>query len=1000
MRLLMKAMNVIAAGVFLAALLAACNGGPGSSGGLPAERPAGVVSGYAIDGAIAGGVVRVYAFANASKGELLGETSSDVQGFYSIDIQSRDQPVLIEVSGGSYIEQASGVTVPLREEQVLRSVALYESGKPLNRMVTPLTNVAVGLAEYKVSQGVDAVRAIQDSLAAVSAAFGVNVADVRPRDIGDSSAVTASSAENFYGFLLAGISSWTAWAGEQDGDTTHSIYTSIGLGQLLYNDIVADGVLDGVGRNKAGDGSMSLSVGVVPLNRDVYRISFAQHLLAMANSARNATGLSADDFRDSAVALAGNRDPLFRTTVTGGVAVLPVAFPVDPEGFYYNGVVTYRVVIGGSGIAQQVLFDVDGLAIGQAADPTQPSIEIDTRAYADGEHLIGVTANDGIGNEAYRQFAVRFDNTAPFVNVTSAPVTNQADFTITGTFGDNGAGVSAVIVQDKPASLSSGGTWQAQASLAPGNNAIVIRVRDRVGNEFQTQTSVGLDTAAPLINTAAQHSQAALSAGGGTFTVATLQNANDAAPLYIETNRVDLAGVPVTRAGLDGNGIPYFGFVVSDPDSAGVATVAAQLAVRMRYEKNGDTAQAWRPLTALVTGKDYLVPLASEVLGESWLTSRPSDPQAIRVQVEDKAGNHTEALFTFRVDFYTPALTIAQPDDVAQAAFTATAFTQRASLNGATIDANAYTFTNTASRAIYLYLDDGDTHTATQTVEQMVRENLARLETKTQWRAGTVVNALDICPTLDSWKLVNEIFNYSGGTWSPKTSPPATSGDPVSVTSDNPAAPEPTNWQDVPDFDSDFAPLTLSTPPVTLTYQYDYVLNLSAGGQTRPALIRNWTQTDSGSTPGEITCPDIRNFQQRLEYRYKSEGGYPRNMLSTFIEQTGFSSSAYRVIDNGAGSEVTAVQGWYRIPPGHSVTITKRVTLPALTIYNDTDVANSGAFSSYTPHRYDKIIVWAISRHLQITSVHDAGEANVATMSPRDTQAGAALPPAEYQLAR
>lgn len=997
--LLTKIRIVMITGTLVGGLLAGCSGGPGGSGGLPPERPAGVVTGYAVDGAIAGGVVRVFSYANGTKGAMLGEALTDGSGFYSINVRAPGQPVLIEVSGGRYIEQVSGVSVPLQEGQVLRAVAWYESGQPLTSMVTPLTHVAAGLAAYRIAGGADAALAIGQSLAEVSAAFGVDVAGVRPREINGGGAVAPSPAADFYGFLLAGVSSWTQWAAAQNGETTPSAYTSIGLVQLLYDDIAADGALDGVGRNKAGDAPMNLSVGVVPLDRDVYRISFVQHMLAMANSGRNDTGLSAADLRDRAIALAGSGNPLFTASgTTPGVVVSPRVFSVDPEGFYYNGVFSYAVVIGGSGVAQQVSFDVDGVPVGDAADMARPAIDIDTRGYADGEHLIGVTAHDGLGNEVYQQFAVRFDNTAPFINVTSAPVTNQASATIRGTFGDNGAGVGAVFLQDQPASLMPDGTWQGQVALAPGNNVVAIRVHDKVGNEFLMQTRVGLDTMPPLIKTSAQHSQAAFSGGDGAVVTATLQDTNDAVPLYIETDHVDLAGVPITRAGLDANGIPYFGLEVSDPDSAGVATVAAQLAVRIRYEKNGDTSPPWRPLTALTNGRSYLVPLASEMLGETWLASVPSDRHAIRVEVRDQAGNATETLFGFRVAFHAPALVVSRIDDIAQAAFTGTAFSQRATLNGVAIDANSYTFRNTAARAIFISLEDFDTHTATQTVEQMVRENLMRLETKTQWRAGTVVSALDVCPKLDSWKLVNEIFNFANGGWAPKTSPPATLAEAVSVTSDNPAAPEPTNWQDVPDFDSDYAPFSLLTPPVALGFQYDYVLNLSAGGQTRPALIRNWRQTDSGSTPGEITCPDVRNFQQRLEYRYKPEAGYPRNISSMFVEQTGFASAAFRVTDHDAGADIAPVQGWYRIPPGHSVTITKRVTLPVLTIYNDTDVLNPGAFGSYTPHKYDKSIVWAISRNIGITSVHDAGQANVFTMPPRDNVAGAGVQ--QYQLSR
>ena len=90
--------------------------------------------------------------------------------------------------------------------------------------------------------------------------------------------------------------------------------------------------------------------------------------------------------------------------------------------------------------------------------------------------------------------------------------------------------------------------------------------------------------------------------------------------------------------------------------------------------------------------------------------------------------------------------------------------------------------------------------------------------------------------------------------------------------------------------------------------------------------------------------------------------------------------------------------GWHRIPAGTTVTITKTVVTPAITVYNDTDVGDPGTFSGYSPWHYDKSLTWAISRVLRITRSHDAGISVVSQMTQLDTvsESGTAF----YMLAR
>jgi len=137
--------------LMLAMLLLAC--APDDIGTLPPERPFGTISGQAVAGPIANAQVTVYGFGNGTQGTRLGSAQTDDNGAYSIDIQAPSQIVLVEIRGGSYVEEASGTPVALADEQVLRAIGRYRSGQPLTLMVTPLTHMAVALAEYNIGNG-------------------------------------------------------------------------------------------------------------------------------------------------------------------------------------------------------------------------------------------------------------------------------------------------------------------------------------------------------------------------------------------------------------------------------------------------------------------------------------------------------------------------------------------------------------------------------------------------------------------------------------------------------------------------------------------------------------------------------------------------------------------------------------------------------------------------------------------------------------------------------
>jgi len=957
------------------------------SSSLPPEHPAGTITGSAIDGAIDGAQVTVYTFGDDRRVRL-GSAVTDETGAYSVEIRSRSRPILIEVSGGSYQEQASSKAISLSEGQNIRAVAFYQSQQPLNVIVTPLTHLATALAEHNLGKGLNTTQAIENAYSDVNAFFAIDTQSVLPLDITDQSNAQQSNLNDaaLYGFYLAGVSNWTAWANTKNQVEPHTVYTSMGLAQIAYNDIRADGLLNGVGTNKAGTAQMSLAVGVVPLDADAYRAAFSLHMLAIANGTKNKTGIQVNDLKASAELIAARTNPLLGASTPFNLSKqTPVITLTQAVDGYYSGTFSFNVNIGGFLGAERIDISVDNASVGSLSPPTTP-LTIDTTNHADGEHQISLTAVDILGNSEPFSFQARFDNTAPVVDVTSAPATNQSTIQLTGNYTDNVAGVQSVLAMEQQATLLDDGTWSTDVQIAQGKNTIPIRVIDLAGNQYNTETVVYLDTIPPVIDTANKHSQARFSNGDGSFFELALQDSNPTTPLFLETITVDLGGVPINRQALNNNTIPFFAFSVTDLMGPDATTAPEKITVRTQYEKNGEVVTDFRELA--VVDNEYLVPLVSEALAPNWHQSAPLDNHQIKIEVSDSVGNLSQATFDFRADIYIPETFVTNTNidvrDLINGVFGDTDFEDRATLNNREFPSSTYTFTNNTGKAFYINPSDNSAHTVEQRVEQLVREHLYQQRASTEWRVG-LMNIADPCPEFIQWKTKTSLYNWDGSDWQLEQVPPSSLGEPQPITSDIVPAPAPAlAWEDVSHIDEQFVPVSNTAGPNTTSYQFDYVESPSS--TTIAAFVTNWRRERNNTTP--ITCETKRFFQQRQVFANESVFGYPKNTLSEIVvpDTPSFSSSNFTVFNNNAEAFITAVDGWYRIPAGDSITVTKLFTTPALTLHND-DISNVDDFP-YTPNLNDKTITWQVNRNLAIAIRHDAGEANIPNMPERSMNTG------------
>lgn len=506
--------------VLLAMVLTSCGGGGSSSSssgssGLPPTRPYGTVSGYAIDALIANGTVNVYSFANGTQGPLLGTGTTDLHGYYDIALQAPSQPIEIQVTGGYYNEEASGAQVTLQPGQQLLALANYVSGQPVTVVATSFTNLAAGLAQFKMAHGIPVGQAIDAANTEVSNLIGVNIETVRPLNITNSANQSAGLNPGLqYGFFEAAISEWTNTEAIANGSTqVNGPYTSIAFAQEMYDDVVSDGVLDGNGLTQYGPEN-PLSLGAVALGTDSYRHELAIGMIRIASvrptvtagsagatnvTVGNATSIPATALTPVAQKYNNATDPLFNganplpfvpTTplsltlpAWGRGTITAQALANDPFGFasldLQVGTAAATLMTAGSGSATTTNVN------------STFSLALNTPTYSDGSYTVTVSGTDAAGYTYQAQATLPIDNVAPTLCWPTQP--------------SNTAITELAIADDfsGPASLSMNGTafsntgsvhgsWQLWTAPIPQNAQIVgpvsaptpqpVQAVDRAGN--------------------------------------------------------------------------------------------------------------------------------------------------------------------------------------------------------------------------------------------------------------------------------------------------------------------------------------------------------------------------------------------------------------------------------------------------------------------------------------------------------------------------------------
>jgi hypothetical protein len=172
-------------------LLVACGGG---GGGSSQSTP---VSGIASKGIIVGGTVKAYSIVGgAVTTTQIGNTATTLgDGSYSLDVGGYSGPLMVEVSGGVYTDEATNNPVTLATP--LRAfIGSVVSGRSVTSAITPLTEIAARYAD-SVTPGVlttDNINAANRKISEQFLGANADILTTSPSNVTYAKCLTAISA--------------------------------------------------------------------------------------------------------------------------------------------------------------------------------------------------------------------------------------------------------------------------------------------------------------------------------------------------------------------------------------------------------------------------------------------------------------------------------------------------------------------------------------------------------------------------------------------------------------------------------------------------------------------------------------------------------------------------------------------------------------------------------------------------------------------------------------
>jgi hypothetical protein len=331
-----------------------CGGGGG--GGAVATT----VSGVASAGPIINGHVEIFAIdvATSHRGAQLATVTTDANGAYTAPLGTFTGPIEVEVTQGTYTDEATGATVQLTTP--LRATISNATGNT-SVMVTPLTELAVRELPLDVHSAPNIDKANAD----IATVFKVaNIITTKPADATAAASATAPAAEKDHGLVLASISQMGKDSGKTLGllladlstaitGATMPVNTTAGFKAAMFN-FISDTAINKTGITPATATSINPStvqVAVLKISRagggTIGGMDFTMTIPGNATVAADAT---TKQTTDGTVAVSGeadkgtNRNIISAATFDATSKKLKIVL-ANPNGFIAGQMVTVACTI-------------------------------------------------------------------------------------------------------------------------------------------------------------------------------------------------------------------------------------------------------------------------------------------------------------------------------------------------------------------------------------------------------------------------------------------------------------------------------------------------------------------------------------------------------------------------------------------------------------------------------------------------------------------------------
>jgi hypothetical protein len=275
-------------GAITQALVNKLNAAGGQIGSIPPVPVMNATaSGMAFNGPVSSATVMAFAINNGTMGAQIASVATDSQGKFTLPLGSYAGPVLLQMSGSTYTDEATQTTMTTTSNDVMSAMLpTVASGATVTGVwITPVTAMAQSRALAMVGGMTDA------NITAANTAMGnyFSVTDIlhtQPMNplVSGAGAAATLDAKN-YGMTLAAMSQYAK---------TLNMTVPSALVTAMMND-ASDGMMDG----KKGGTAISMAMGSMMGNSMMAatagRSGLASAMTAFMNSAANASGLSAAD---------------------------------------------------------------------------------------------------------------------------------------------------------------------------------------------------------------------------------------------------------------------------------------------------------------------------------------------------------------------------------------------------------------------------------------------------------------------------------------------------------------------------------------------------------------------------------------------------------------------------------------------------------------------------------------------------------------------------------